>query len=180
MKNLFLALTIGLAAMGCRDREKEAQDQLPPITQTGANTAGCLVNGKVLIPKYFVGLSAPYAFPLTAHYYGNDGFEIYLGRRQPIYENLFIFIKGDKVGTYLLTNKYNPVSPSNSSTSIQYDRGNKTYHSDTNSGTITVTKYNYPIVSGVFSGVLYNKDDFNDKIEIKDGRFDINFNTLNK
>ena len=69
---------------------------------------------------------------------------------------------------------------SNSSTSIQYDRGNKTYHSDTNSGTITVTKYNYPIVSGVFSGVLYNKDDFNDKIEIKDGRFDINFNTLNK
>ncbi|EKB58191.1 hypothetical protein HMPREF9699_00681, partial [Bergeyella zoohelcum ATCC 43767] len=35
MKNLFLALTIGLAAMGCRDREKEAQDQLPPITQTG-------------------------------------------------------------------------------------------------------------------------------------------------
>ena len=26
-------------------------DQLPPTTQTGANTFGCLVNGKVWIPK---------------------------------------------------------------------------------------------------------------------------------
>jgi hypothetical protein len=32
-----------------------AVDQLPPITQTGANTFGCLINGNVWIPKGFDG-----------------------------------------------------------------------------------------------------------------------------
>ncbi|QMU65321.1 MAG: hypothetical protein GKR88_14145 [Flavobacteriaceae bacterium] len=35
------------------------QDQLPPITQTGANTFGCLINGKVLIPKDGTGVPQP-------------------------------------------------------------------------------------------------------------------------
>lgn len=30
-------------------------DQLPPATQTGANTFGCLINGKVWVPKGFDG-----------------------------------------------------------------------------------------------------------------------------
>jgi hypothetical protein len=34
-------------------------DQLPPITQSGANTFGCLVNGKVWIPKGFSNTGTP-------------------------------------------------------------------------------------------------------------------------
>jgi hypothetical protein len=32
-----------------------AIDQLPPITQTGANTFGCLINGNVWLPKGYDG-----------------------------------------------------------------------------------------------------------------------------
>ena len=34
-------------------------DQLPPATQTGANTFGCLVNDKVWIPKGYLGTGSP-------------------------------------------------------------------------------------------------------------------------
>lgn len=43
---------------GCKkDNTNSAtqQDILPPATQTGANTFGCLVNGKVWIPKGYEG-----------------------------------------------------------------------------------------------------------------------------
>ncbi len=33
------------------NKTEEPQDQLPPITTSGANTAGCKINGKILIPK---------------------------------------------------------------------------------------------------------------------------------
>ena len=53
MKNLILILLIVLGLTSC---DKDGQifarkDQLPPETQTGANTVGCLVNGKVFLPK---------------------------------------------------------------------------------------------------------------------------------
>ena len=35
------------------------QDQLPPATQTGTNTFGCLVNRKVYIPKGYSGTGTP-------------------------------------------------------------------------------------------------------------------------
>jgi hypothetical protein len=37
---------------GCdNNKQDDYNPQLPPITTTGANTAGCIINGKVLIPK---------------------------------------------------------------------------------------------------------------------------------
>ena len=45
----FLALTILTASM-CRKKPVDPIDQLPPETQTGANTFGCLVNGEVFLP----------------------------------------------------------------------------------------------------------------------------------
>ena len=33
------------------DKPADPVDQLPPATQTGANTVGCLVNGKTFLPK---------------------------------------------------------------------------------------------------------------------------------
>ena len=43
---LFIAFTF----INCSNND-DPQDQLPPITQTGANTFGCLVNGQVFVPK---------------------------------------------------------------------------------------------------------------------------------
>ncbi|MEO7801559.1 MAG: hypothetical protein ABIR81_06155 [Ginsengibacter sp.] len=35
------------------------EDQLPPATQTGANTFGCLINGKVWLPKGYSNTGTP-------------------------------------------------------------------------------------------------------------------------
>jgi hypothetical protein len=55
MKSLFLKtilLLITITFFNCSNSDDPIeQDQLPPITQTGANTFGCVVNGEVLIPK---------------------------------------------------------------------------------------------------------------------------------
>lgn len=49
MKNIFLVFTALILYYGCKnddDQPKNPIDQLPPPTQTGENTFGCLVNGK--------------------------------------------------------------------------------------------------------------------------------------
>lgn len=53
MKKLLLVLVATFAFSSC-DRDGQifaGKDQLPPETQTGANTVGCLVNGQVFLPK---------------------------------------------------------------------------------------------------------------------------------
>jgi hypothetical protein len=54
MKNLlFLFATVLTLSCCSKDDNKPTNpiDKLPPATQTGANTAGCLVNGKAFLPK---------------------------------------------------------------------------------------------------------------------------------
>lgn len=43
---------------GCK-KDKASEAQLPPVTQTGANTFGCLVNGKVFVPRGYDGTGRP-------------------------------------------------------------------------------------------------------------------------
>lgn len=53
---IFIALAF---AMCCKKTDSNSLDaelaKLPPITQTGANTFGCLVNGKAFIPSGYDG-----------------------------------------------------------------------------------------------------------------------------
>ena len=43
----------------CKKTSSAQEDQLPPATQTGANTFGCKINGKVYIPKGYNGTGTP-------------------------------------------------------------------------------------------------------------------------
>jgi hypothetical protein len=55
MKKIFLLLlTITLMGAKCKKDNIEI-NKLPPITQTGANTFGAVVNGKVFLPKVNFG-----------------------------------------------------------------------------------------------------------------------------
>jgi len=47
---LFLLLLITTFFSGC-ERDYIRKNTLPPLTNTGENTAGCLVNGEVFVPK---------------------------------------------------------------------------------------------------------------------------------
>lgn len=199
MKKILLALTIGLAAMGCRDREKEAQDQLPPITQTGANTAGCLVNGKVLIPKNgFQNFGGPPAYGLKMGV--GNGFHppnigddyIYFMITNYISTEvgqLYIYMPNlsNGVGKYMVEQsdgKYFPEGPNNPHMiySLKNNNKYKVYYSSSNSGEIDITRFDYHkgVYSAIFSAELYNRDNVDDKIFITEGRLDIKVATLNK
>jgi hypothetical protein len=54
MKNLLFLFATLLTLFSCSKDDNKSQkpiDQLPPATQVGANTAGCLVNGEAFLPK---------------------------------------------------------------------------------------------------------------------------------
>ena len=59
MKTLMYCLPILLLFSGCKKETPE--ETLPPATQEGKNTAGCLINGQAFIAKSYGGgpLSAP-------------------------------------------------------------------------------------------------------------------------
>ncbi len=60
MKHLFLKTAFLLFALTFSNCENnDPQDQLPPITQTGENTFGAIVDGSVFIPKDKTGYYAP-------------------------------------------------------------------------------------------------------------------------
>ena len=59
MKNIIIIVTLMLLSAASCKKDKASEDQLPPATQTGANTFGCLINGKVFVPKGYDGSGRP-------------------------------------------------------------------------------------------------------------------------
>ncbi len=49
MKTKLLILLLAILLLAC-NKDDDLGDSLPAATQTGANTVGCLVNGKVFLP----------------------------------------------------------------------------------------------------------------------------------
>ena len=198
MKYLFLPFLVLL--FGCTKTETTTpQNTLPPITQVGANTAGCIINGKVLVPKngsQAIGGSTAYGLttgaginfhpPIIGDDYkyisiknlkdiGGDGIYIHFN---DMTKGVISYIVGQSNGQYFDDGPNNPQIIANT-----YDGVNngKTYYSSPNSGIIIVTRFDYPngIYSGTFNCSLYNKDNPSDIIQVTDGRFDIKIATLN-
>lgn len=48
---IFFILSLCFTLQSCNNDDDNNNDTLPPATQTGANTVGCLVNGEVFLPK---------------------------------------------------------------------------------------------------------------------------------
>lgn len=59
-----------LSSASCK-KDKASEDQLPAATQIGANTLGCLVNGKVFVPKGYGSTGRPN--PYVQYDYGLNG-----------------------------------------------------------------------------------------------------------
>ncbi|WKS95542.1 hypothetical protein [Riemerella columbina] len=182
MKHLFSALLVGLLLTTCKERTSEdPQNQLPPITQNGANTAGCLVNGKVLIPRNGVSaIPTVYGLYININNY-NPGYYIRLYNVEEK-RRMYIYVQSqNKTGNFTINQSNgNGTGTSQTLSQMFYEIDNKKYLSSDHSGLITITRYDYPIVSGTFSATLYNEDNPSEKIQITDGRFDINVATLNK
>ena len=62
LQSVFVLMIVSLFAIlgnSCKKSSTNDKDKLPPITQTGANTFGCLINGEVYVPKGYSGTGTP-------------------------------------------------------------------------------------------------------------------------
>jgi hypothetical protein len=152
-------------------------DQLPAITQTGANTFGCLVNGKVYIPKGYRGNGSPN--PKITYDIGLNG-RPYLGiiADQIINssfkgEILIAFRNLDHLGVYSMPDDFNFsatwVDVIGNCGTIAFDTTIKKW------GSGIISKLDIPnqIISGTFN--CKYKTLTCDTVFITDGRFDIKF-----
>ena len=187
MKQFFLKTILFLFTVAFYNCENnDPQEQLPPITQTGANTFGAIVDGQVFIPKdktgyYAPGGGRPRGLSILG---GNHSFVLQAKNYEDIY--IYIYIPTEIPEEILYTFQNSPgveysLNSPNYAHIYSIVNDNK-YLSFSSSGSITFTHVNYNegIYSGVFSVKLKNENDENDIIEILEGRFDFDIGTLNQ
>lgn len=181
MKNLLLLFAALFLLTSC-DKDKDDDkptnpiDQLPPATQTGANTFGCLLDGEVFKPGnthnsyqcFYQYVNGGYHFNVSANKTSNNilkgivigtiKLEIIQGQTLNLYER----IEGNAFGS--LSNL------DDNTGSYQF---NET--SIINTGELKITKLDFKnnIVSGTFWFDV--KDDKGVLHQIREGRFDMQF-----
>lgn len=185
MKNILFAIVCFafISSCGRGSGDNTPQETLPPATQTGANTAGCYVNGILLLPKngsQAIGGSPKYGLKANSF---SGGYYFYI---QDYTQNRYLFIYLPDVtsgtGNYTINQSNGIDTPAGNQDQNQmylYFDG-KEFISSTNCGTLNLTKYSFPIISATFSATLYNKANPSETIHITEGRLDINKNTLNQ
>ena len=195
MKTTILLLFLAITSCNKDSVKQDPIAQLPPETQTGANTFGVTINGKVYIPRDPTGVNVG----------GSNGKGmVWWGTSTNQYKDLevkdgassvgFLMvlhiqnIEQNKIGQYILkqSNFQRGVDsvPFNHIFFKIWDTkiGNYAYYgSIENQGFINILKYdtvNY-ITSGNFSGKFVRFDNPNEFITISDGRFDTGADLLN-
>jgi hypothetical protein len=193
-KQIFLLLAIILLTSCSKDDSKDPTFQLPPETQTGANTFGVTINGKVYIPRDPTGGGINPSTKGMMFWASPDGItwdelEIKDGASSVGF-NMIIHVHNLKTlgaRQYIMQqSNFQNQSDSNSETHIYFkiwdaNISNYAYYgSIINQGELNITRYDLPnrILSGNFKGKFVRFDNPNDFITINDGRFDIKWNTL--
>jgi hypothetical protein len=198
MKAKILFFLTILSLVGCSKDDPTPEDplaKLPPETQTGANTFGCIINNQVFYPRdgtstlFNSGGRGLKIWGDPSGYQEFNELEIRNLQDAKPANSMIIHLQGlhqKGVGEYdwKESNFYNSIDGlmQNYVYAKIYDasvNGWRYYGSYENSGKVTITKYanNNTIISGNFSGKLrlYNGTE---EIEILNGRFDINKATL--
>ncbi|WP_040279307.1 hypothetical protein [Psychroserpens damuponensis] len=150
-------------------------DQLPPMTQTGEQTFGCLINGEPFIPPSF-GSNAPNAF----YQFVDGAYTLGISARNNSSIGLQSIIIGgiDIVNINEITYDLESFSIGNlyGLYDLVLDENSETYYTNENyPGTLTITNFDNQnfIISGTFEFIVL--DDDGNEINITDGRFDLNF-----
>jgi len=172
---LLFFISISFFFSACK-KNIPAIDQLPPATQIGAHTLGCLVNGKVFKPKgdLFSGpiLSCAYQYINGGYYFQLKA----INKGSSTNYSIGIFTDSLKIEnnvSYTLKTKnekkgiYGIYSVSEIQGLISYITNN------TYTGELKITKFDETnqIVSGTF---WFDAVDSNgEKVEVREGRFDM-------
>jgi hypothetical protein len=181
---LFLVFTslifVCLTASKCK-KDKPPVDpvsQLPPETQTGANTFGCLVDGKVFVPK-----GAPFSGPSLqcAYQYLDNGsskgfyFQLSASHRYSTQNIKSLAIGTEnlklKEGAFILEDAFHD----GNAFGLFSESGTANYTQKNLPGLLTITKFDEinQIVSGTFWFSVVKSSE--DTIQITNGRFDMQY-----
>jgi hypothetical protein len=194
MKTSILLLFVILASCS-KDSPKGFSAQLPPETQVGANTFGCYINGKLLVPRGNGTYNGDYPALFWADPSNNNEYSELdiVDLKSSKAGKILIHIQGVNqigVGTYIIdeSNGQSSIDGYNhnymhcrifneETNSYQY------YRSFANSGVLKITRYDFVpgvklIFSGTFSGRVRNSVNPADEIEVTQGRFDFNAITM--
>lgn len=186
MKKIILLLFLALSSCTKDSAKQDPIFQLPPETQTGANTFGVTINGKVYIPRTPIGVNYGgsnakamkwISGGITPHEYlelvvvdgaSSVGFKITIH-----IQNLV------SIGAYpLKQSNFQEQADSTLFNHIFFKIWDNTiknyayYGSIEDLGTINIIKNNNGIISGNFTGKFVRYDNPNEFIQITDGRFD--------
>ena len=181
MKLLKIAWLLAIASSAifasCKKDKTQEEEQLPPITQTGANTFGCLINGKVFVPQGFEQNKPNFSLIVDPTFQnGNFGIATY-NKKQQI---RFDFGSNDMKNTGVFNledfNKFVGAS-------IYLDKTNCYFGPSTQcifqgpchvKGKLDITRHDLTnrIFSGTFDFTLYDPSTSCDTFYITQGRFD--------
>ena len=158
----------------CKKTSSTQEDQLPPATQTGANTFGCRINGKVYITKGYSGTGTPnphvsYDIGLNGlPYFGIDAIQ-FSKNNESEGQVIVAFQSITTPKTYVYPIDFNFSTRwkyINSCGTIDFDTATKKW------GSGQITKYD--LTNGIISGTFNFK--FKtlscDTVFVTDGRFD--------
>ena len=177
---LLVVLAITLLAASCKKTETQLTElqKLPPATQTGANTFGCLVNGVAWLPNgskpqtggsniqvYVDPTFQGGRFAITGHQYNIPGSDISIGSANCTSSGIFNLnnnLNGTSYYKTILGSLPCQLSSSDAGTFKE--------------GYLNISKYD--LTTGIFSGTfefkLYNSQSLcGDTIRITNGRFDV-------
>jgi len=199
-KNRLTLLLLGLlfTLISCSKNDDNGfKPTLPEVTQTGVNTFGCYIDGKLLTPRDGKGtIGGPGGIPKGMRYFGisnNSYNEIYIddwkSEKGGLLRIHITDLHQNGEGTFTI-NSSNCQNGLDATPNINihcrvYDDSEqifKWYCSIENAGTLTISRYDYNnrILSGTFSCTMQNKDNSNEQVEITQGRFDIKWDTLDE
>lgn len=193
MRNLILYTGITIFfLLSCSPEKDEFVPKLPPITQSGENTFGCYVDGKLLIPREGDGT-----------FNTRDRGMIFWGSPSETYNEISVIDyksgnggridihieefdeKGEGIFTINESNCEKGLDANhNINIRVRWldkdTQAYKWYCSIEDGGELEITRYDFEnfIVSGTFSCKMANRDDPSDIIEVTEGRFDLKWDDL--
>jgi len=174
---LLLLISILFSGSHCK-KDKTPEEQLPPETQTGAGTFGCLVDGKLFLPK-----GDPFGGPTLscAYQYINGGYYFQLAalnKGSSVNYGVGIFTDSLQIqegSKFILKNK-NVQGEAYGLYSISEFQGLTNYITNTiDTGEVVITKFDSinRIVSGTF---WFDAANSTGQIkQVRSGRFDMKF-----
>jgi hypothetical protein len=174
----FFSLCVLLSGC-CKKDTPQPLDQLPPATQEGKNTFGCLLNGQAWTPKGYSGYSNYSVVYDPTFNEGNFNLKVYRIEKQNDNSDIqyFLTLVMDTLsqpGTYSLNSPnlrggaYYMIVRSNNQVICDYTYENQIYRR----GSLTITRLdlNKGIISGTFEFTLAKPGC--DTIRVTNGRFD--------